>query len=141
VSNAQLPVVIYSDGAENADNNTVSSNAVTAASAAGPYLDDGIDLCSNGNTANSNTVFNASGSGIHIDSTCTEGGNPTGKNTTVTHNTINEACAGVLLGSGAGSSQSGNIFYNVVQTAASGDSCPAGSSVARARLKPNPRRR
>jgi hypothetical protein len=144
VSNTQLAIVAYSDGLAPADYNNVTSNKITGTVAAGPYLDDGIDLCSNNNTATSNTVYNSSGSGVHIDSTCTEPSGTSGNNTTVTKNTINEACAGVLTGSGSGSSQSGNIFYNVVQTVQSGDSCPAGSAgtaetKAKARLKPLPR--
>jgi hypothetical protein len=143
VSNTQLAIVAYSDGSLPADYNVVTSNKITTTRAAGIYLDDGIDLCSNNDMAQSNTVFNSSGSGIHIDSSCTEGGSPTGNGTTVTKNTINEACAGVLLGNGT-SSQSGNIFYNVVQTTQAGDTCPTGSASAqtrvKVRLKPSPRR-
>jgi hypothetical protein len=144
VSNTQLAIVAYGDSAGTADYNTVTSNKVTGTQASGPYLDDGIDLCSNNNTATSNTVFNSSASGIHIDSTCTESTGGTGNNTTVTKNTINEACAGTLTGSGTGSSQSNNTTYNVVAVTQTGDSCPAGApgalTRAKARLKPNPRR-
>jgi len=140
VSNTQLAIVSSGDSAGTADYNDVTSNKITGTQAAGPFLDDGIDLCSNNNTATSNTVFNSSGSGIHIDSTCTESTGSTGNNTTVTRNTINEACAGVLTGSGSGSSQSANISYNVVQVAQAGDSCPTGLfAAARARLRPIPR--
>jgi len=143
ISNTQLPIVVYGDSLGTADYNDVTSNKITAAQAAGTFLDDGIDLCSNNNTATSNTVFNTSGSGIHIDSTCTESTGTTGNNTTVTKNTINEACAGVLTGSGTGSSQSANIFYNVAQVAQAGDSCPSGSpatalAAATTRNKLNP---
>ena len=101
-------------------------------------------MCSNHNTATSNTVFNSSGSGVHIDSTCTESTGQSGNNSTVTKNTINEACAGVLLGSGSGNTVGGignaNDFYNVVQTTQAGDACPAGAPVgAKPRLKPQPR--
>jgi len=140
LSNTQLAVVAYGDSAGTADYNNVTSNKITGTLAAGTFLDDGIDLCSNNNTAASNIVFNSSGSGIHIDSTCTESTGSTGNNTTVTKNTINEACAGVLTGSGTGSSQSSNISYNVVQVAQAGDSCPTGSPAAKARLRPLPRR-
>jgi parallel beta-helix repeat protein len=142
VSNTQLAIVIYGDSNGTADYNTVTSNKVTGTQAAGIYLDDGIDLCSNNNTATLNTVFNSSGSGIHIDSTCTESTGPSGNGTSVMKNIVNEACAGVLLGSGTGSSQSMNTFYNVVQTTQTGDSCPVGppgaASRGKARLKPLP---
>lgn len=139
VSNAQGGIVSVGDSSGTADYNTVSSNRITTSPAAGPFQLDGIDLCSNHNTANLNTVFNSSGSGVHIDSQCTESTGPSGNSTTVSTNTINEACAGVLTGNGTGNTESGNITYNVVQVTATGDSCPVGSpSKARARLKPRP---
>ena len=56
-------------------------------------LYDGIDLCSDGNTAQSNVVYGSAESGIHVDGECPPS---TGINNTVTGNTINEACAGIL---------------------------------------------
>jgi hypothetical protein len=141
VSNTQGAIIAYGDPSGTADYNNVSTNKVTTSPAAGPYLLDGIDLCSNNNTATSNTVFNSSGSGVHIDSSCTESTGTTGNNTTVTNNTINEACAGVLTGTGSSPAPTGTVTYNVVQTIASGDSCPAGNSERfRGRLKPQPKR-
>ena len=94
VSNSQGGIVAFSDNLYGtADYNTITSNKVTTSPAAGPFLLDGIDLCSDNNTARSNVVFNSSGSGIHIDSQCTGASGPTGNNTTVTGNTIDEACA------------------------------------------------
>jgi hypothetical protein len=142
ISNTQLAIYASGDGAGGtADYNTVTMNKITGTQAAGVYLEDGIDLCSNLNSALSNTVFNSSGAGIHIDSSCVESGNPTGNDTSATKNTINEACAGVLTGSGTDSNQYFNYFYNVIQSALAGDSCPASGLPARAkpRLKPKPR--
>lgn len=151
VSNAQGGVVIITDGGETADYNDVTSNKITTSPSAGIYLLDGIDLCSDHNTATSNTVFNSSGSGIHIDGQCTEpDSTTTGLDTTVTNNTINEACAGVLTGpgtgTGTGNSVSGTSTFNVAQTTYAGDSCPAGAyikapSKTGARSRPQPRRR
>jgi hypothetical protein len=146
VSNTQGAVVAYSDPTYAAygvaDYNNVSSNKITASPAAGSFLIDGIDLCSNNNKAIANTVFNSSGSGVHIDSQCTEGSGTSGNNTTVSTNTINEACAGVLKGSGSGNTESGNVTYNVVQVTQAGDSCPAGlPGRPKGRLKPQPWRR
>jgi hypothetical protein len=141
VSNTQLAIVTFGDSAGTADYTDVTSNKITGTLTAGIYFDDGIDLCSNNDTATSNIVFNSSGAGVHIDSSCTESTGMSGNGTTVTKNTINEACAGVLLGTGLGSSQSSNTFYNVVQVTQAGDLCPSGLPVrARARLKPLPRR-
>ena len=139
VSNTQGGIVAVGDSFGTADYNNVTSNKVTTSPAAGTYLIDGIDLCSNHNTAVSNTVMNSSGSGIHIDSQCTQSSGTSGNNSTVTNNTINEACAGVLTGNGTGNSESGNVAYNVVQTLQAGDSCPVGTSRAiKGRLRPHP---
>ena len=148
VSNTQGGIVVITDGNETADYNEVTSNKVTTNAAiavtGATYLLDGIDLCSNNNTATSNTVFNSSGSGVHLDSSCTEpGGGSSGSSSTAKSNTINEACAGVLTGNSGGSA-SGNLTYNVVETTATGDSCPVGnggSSVKPAgRVRPQPKR-
>jgi parallel beta-helix repeat protein len=146
VSNSQGGIVTYGDSFGTADNNTISANKVTTSPAAGPYQLDGIDMCSNHNTATSNFVYNSSGAGVHIDSQCTESTGASGNNSTVTKNTINEACAGVLTGNGAGNMVGGsgnlNITYNVVQVTQTGDSCPAGAPKhAAGKLKPQPRRR
>jgi len=145
VSNTQGAIVIVTDGAETADWNDVSSNKITTSPAAAIYFLDGIDLCSDHNTATANTVFNSSGSGVHIDGECTEpDSTTTGLDTTVTNNTINEACAGVLTGPGlmgTGNSVSGTVTYNVVATTLAGDSCPVGApgAPARAKVKLKPR--
>lgn len=148
VSNTQGAIVAYTDGLATADYNEVTSNKVTTNAAivvtGATYLLDGIDLCSDHNNAATNTVFYSSGSGVHLDSSCTEpGGGSSGSNSTATSNTINEACAGVLTGNSGGSA-SGNITYNVVETTATGDSCPVGnggSSVKTAgKVRPQPKR-
>jgi len=143
VSNTQEAIVTVTDGAETADYNDVTSNKVTTNAAivvtAGTLLLDGIDLCSDHNTATSNTVFNSSGAGVHLDSLCN--GGASGANSIATNNMVNEACAGVLLG-GSGGTASGTVTYNVVETTASGDTCPSGtSSKASGKAKPQPKRR
>ena len=120
-----------------ADNNIITSNKV-----AGTQLFDGIDLCGNSNTAHANSVYGSSESGVHIDSTC-----GTGNNNTVTNNTINEACAGILLGSGSGNTTTPDTFNNVTNTTLGGDVCPAtmgdvakaaGQSKRHLALRPSP---
>lgn len=146
VVNTQLAIVTYGDNSGTADWNTVTSNKIMSTEAAGIYLDDGIDLCSNYNTATSNLVYNSSGSGIHLDSQCSETSGQSGQHSTVQSNTVNEACAGVLLGTFNDNTVGGtgklNTFFNVVETTYSGDSCPAGSpsapGQAKSRHKPQP---
>jgi hypothetical protein len=147
VSNTQEAIVTYTDMTEPADYNDVTSNKVTTNAAivvtGATYLLDGIDLCSDYNTASMNTVFNSSGAGVHLDSECKDtNGSSTGANSTATNNTVNEACAGVLLGSSGGTA-SGNVTYNVVETTAPGDTCPTGnggSSAKVAKIKTQPKR-
>jgi hypothetical protein len=114
VNSAQFPIVTVSDPTYGtADNTTVSTNTIT-----GTQLYDAIDLCSSNNTANSNKIFGSAESGIHLDDSC-----GSGDGNTATGNVINEACAGVLLGTGTGNTYSPNTYYNVVNTTMSGDTC------------------
>ena len=96
-----------------ADSNVISSNKVS-----GTQIFDAIDLCSSSNSARTNTVYGSAESGIHVDDSC-----GSGNNNTVTGNTINEACAGVLLGTGTGNVTSPNTFFNVTNTTLAGDVC------------------
>jgi hypothetical protein len=94
----------------------------------GTQLFDAIDLCSDGNTAQTNLIYGSSQDGIHTDDSCSPS---TGSNNVVTGNTINEACAGILLGSGTGNTIAPNTFLNVTNTTLSGDVCtPAVGAVA-----------
>jgi hypothetical protein len=149
VSNTQGAIVTYTDGTATADFNTISTNKVTTTppitgTAVGTILVDAIDLCSDNNTATSNTVFNASGAGVHLDSSCTEpGGGASGVSSSAASNTINEACAGVLLGN-SGGTQTGTMTYNVGETTGTSDSCPGatntGSVHVAGKARPQPRR-
>jgi hypothetical protein len=144
VSDTQYGIVVYTDGTvydpnnsyTDANNNTIKGNQVSAT-----HINDGIDLCSDGNKATGNTVVSSDSSGIHIDSTCTDSeGNTTGNGSTVTGNTVIEACAGVLLGNGTGNTTSpANAAYDVIDTTYAGDTCPAGVGAAAKRAtKPSP---
>jgi copper-binding protein NosD len=94
----------------------------------GTQLFDAIDLCSDGNTAQTNVIYGSSQDGIHTDDSCSPS---TGSNNVVTGNTINEACAGILLGSGTGNTTAPNTFLNVTNTTLTGDVCtPAVGAVA-----------
>lgn len=116
VTNTQNGIPIVTDGFLPADSNTVSSNRVS-----NTHLGDGIDLCSNGNNVTGNIVFSSDAGGIHLDSSCVS----TGNNNIVSKNTVNEACAGLLLGTGT----TGNTFpipnliLNVRNTTLAADTC------------------
>jgi hypothetical protein len=128
-----------------ADNATISTSHI-----GGTQNFDAIDLCSNGNTAEQNIVYGSMAqSGIHIDDECPgQGSTPSGTNNIVKNNTINEPCAGLLLGSGSTNTTSPNTFFNVTYTALAGDSCVAASATRTAAsteihstLRPSPFKR
>jgi parallel beta-helix repeat protein len=126
VGTAQFGIVTVSDVGSSTppgnpqglgDHATITSNVVI-----NTQFYDAIDICSNDNSITGNTVFNAAESGIHLDSTC----GSTGLGNTVTGNTINEACAGILYGTGSASGLAAhNSFVNVVGMVSPGDVCTA----------------
>jgi hypothetical protein len=139
VNSAQFGIVAetdYTGTYGTADNTNITSNIV-----AGTQLYDAIDLCSNSNTAKSNTIYGSAESGIHVDDTCSGGSGNTGSENTLMSNVVNEACAGILLGTGTGNTITPNSYYNVVNTTMSGDTCtsptygpaPAAAKASRAR--------
>lgn len=137
VGSAQFGIVTVTDPTYGpGDNTSITSNKV-----AGTQIFDAIDLCSNSNTVKSNTIYGSTESGVHIDDAC-----GSGNNNSVTNNTINEACAGILLGTGTGETFSPNTFNNVTNTTLAGDVCSAepiagsraGGAQKQQRLRPSP---
>jgi hypothetical protein len=131
VGSAQFAITVDTDPTYGpADSNIITSNKVS-----GTQIFDAIDLCSSSNTARTNTIYGSAQSGIHVDDSC-----GSGNNNTVTGNTINEACAGVLLGTGTGNVTSPNTFFNVTNTTLAGDTCPATPErgAKRSAAKPHP---
>jgi hypothetical protein len=126
-----------------ADDTTITDNHVI-----GTQIFDGIDACSNGNTVESNDIFGSTESGVHVDDTCTSStyGTTSGNNNNATRNIINEACAGILTGTGTGNTLSPNTLYNVTTTTLGGDVCPAApladikSSAQPRKARPSPYR-
>jgi hypothetical protein len=118
VGNTQLGIAIVTDTVDGygvADHATVNANKVF-----GTQLLDAIDLCSNTNTAETNTIGGSAQSAVHLDSSCTS----TGNGNTVTKNTIQETCAGILEGTGtSGNTTSPNTFFDVTNTVLAGDTC------------------
>lgn len=141
VESTQLGIVPATDPTYGtADGTIIKSNHI-----GGTQNFDAIDLCSDNNTAEFNTIYGSAQSGIHVDDECLPS---TGSSNTVTSNTINEACAGILLGSGASNTTAPNTFSNVTNTTLAGDVCsPAdgvtanthgASSEKRSSLRPSP---
>jgi parallel beta-helix repeat protein len=124
VTNTQNGIAIVTDGAFPADHNAVSNNRVSDT-----HLGDGIDVCSNHNTVSGNMLFSSGQAGIHLNSSC----GSTGNHNIVSKNTVNEACAGILLGSGTGNTfPIANLVANVANTSLVGNVCtPAVLTVSR----------
>jgi hypothetical protein len=117
VESTQLGIVTVTDPSYGTANDAViKSNHI-----GGTRIYDAIDLCSDGNTAEFNTLYGSAQSGIHVDDGCSPS---TGSNNTVTDNTINEACAGILLGTGTGNTTSPDNLMDVIYTTLAGDVCP-----------------
>ena len=117
VTDTQTGIVTVTDGALTANHNKVNNNVVT-----NTHIGDGIDLCSDTNTVTGNTVFSSDEAGIHLDSSC----GSTGSGNSVSSNTVNEACAAILLG-GSGNTVGTNTYANVTHTTLAGDVCTAAS--------------
>ncbi len=132
VGNTQFGITFVSDPVfGSADKGVITSNRVTAT-----HIFDGIDLCSNSNKVHDNIINGSDEAGIYVDSSC---GKVTGNK--VSDNTINGACAGIMVGTLAGSNSiSGNDFFNVQNTMMTADVCPAlappASSIAAASAAP-----
>jgi Right handed beta helix region len=127
VGSAQFGITTNTDPSYGSGDDTyIESNRVT-----GTQVFDAIDLCSNSNTAKSNIVYGSAQSAVHIDDSCSGSGN----SNNVINNTINEACAGILLGTGTGNTYSPNTFFVVSNTTMAGDTCtPAAGQVKQGEL-------
>ncbi|MFZ0478882.1 MAG: hypothetical protein WAL71_07010 [Terriglobales bacterium] len=103
ISNTNVGIYLQSINPDDTDNATVKSNTITAT-----HTYDGIVLCANLSTATSNIVNVADESGINVAS-CGDAA-PTD---TVASNTINGACAGILIGPPASVASPTGTYYNV----------------------------
>jgi len=116
VESTQLGIVPATDPTYgNANGTIIKSNHV-----GGTQTYDAIDLCSDGNMAQSNVIYGSAESAVHVDDECPPS---TGSSNIVISNNINEACAGILLGSGTGNTTTPNTFLNVTNTTLAGDTC------------------
>ncbi len=110
---------IFLEGDENgsADNPTITGNTITTT-----QTYDGIDVCGLSNATITGNVVNGSDeSAIHVDGEC-----GTASTATVSNNTVNFACAGILVGPNSSlNAMTGNVFANVATNVLTGsDSCP-----------------
>jgi len=121
VSNTQYAITVVGDGNGDADGASITSNKIQETRDF-----DAIDLCGSSNdTVQLNTIRGTDEAAIHVEGATFCGTPSTGN--LVAKNTIDGACAGVLVGPGASQSNGKNTFYNVAtQTLASSDVCPAG---------------
>ena len=137
IGNTQFAVAVVSDPTYgNADNNTVNANTIAATTF------DGVDVCSNNNIVKNNQIFSSTEAGIKVDNRCTEGpgGGSSGNGNTITNNTINGGCAGILEGTGSGNIFSNNPIINVFTSLVPGNSCtpPPGMTTAGTAGRPVP---
>jgi parallel beta-helix repeat protein len=115
VGNTQFGIAFVSDSASgSADGGTIDANKITAT-----HIFDGLDVCSSSNTVTDNTIFGSDEAGIHLDSSC-----GAVANNKVSANTVNNACAGVMVGTGAGANTIGsNAFFNTRNTILTANQC------------------
>jgi len=127
VGSTQTGIGFYSDPTlGDADHGEIEENRVF-----GTQLYDGIEVCSNDHrvTGNEVTTSNAE-SGVHLDGSCGSSGN----DNRVVENTVDEACAGVLEGTGtSGNTVKDNAIFNATNIVLNGDACPASSSATTSR--------
>jgi hypothetical protein len=116
VSNTNVGIYLLSVNPDDTDNATVNSNVITAT-----HEYDGIVLCANLSTAKTNKINVADESGVNVAFGC---GDPISSNT-VSSNTINGACAGILIDPPATATTASDVYYNVsTQVLTTGtDSC------------------
>jgi nitrous oxidase accessory protein NosD len=122
VGNTQFGIAFVSDPVSGpADGGIITGNRLSAT-----HIFDGIELCSSSNAVHGNTINGSAESAIHVDSSC----GPV-MNNVVSGNTVNDACAGIMVGTAAGSNSIGfNAFFNARHTVLTADRCtPPLSSV------------
>jgi hypothetical protein len=100
---------LYSTGTGYGDDYIkVMSNTVSATT---PY--DDIDACSDHNTIRGNTVSDSTEGGIHLDGECQEADDSiSGVDNSVSGNTIEDNCVGILSGPPQGANQIGSNSYS-----------------------------
>jgi parallel beta-helix repeat protein len=108
-------------GDPNSDNGSVSSNNVYGSSA------DAIAICGDNNSVTGNILSDSRESGINV---TTFAAMCTANNNTVSGNTINGACAGILIDPSTTGNLvgAGNRIFNATHLQLSGTSCPVAAT-------------
>jgi len=115
IANTQCAIAVITDPSVGSGNATaITGNLIDAT-----HAFDAIDACSNNNNIANNIIQGADQSAIHLDSTC--GG--TGKGNTVSGNTVNLACAGILEGGTPNTIATSNKLNNVLNQLVLSDTC------------------
>ena len=115
IGNTEAGVCLYA----NANNNTVSSNKIFST-----QFNDGIYICSSGNLVQHNVISTSTDAAIRLDNGASPACAGQGNNNTITHNTINGSCIGVLEPTGtSGNGITPNDYINVTAITSSGI-CP-----------------
>lgn len=127
VGNTQFGIAVVSDPvAGPADGVTITGNQVSAT-----RIFDGIELCGSSNVVRRNAINGSDEAAVHVDSSC-----GAVANNIVSGNTINDACAGIMLGTAAGANVIGkNTFFNVRQTTTTADQCTPALHAAQVRAQ------
>lgn len=114
VGNTQCGIGLY-----NSQDVTVVGNNVF-----GTRVNDGIYVCGNKNDIEDNRILGSDQAGVHL--SCGEFiPTATANNNTVKGNTINGACAGILLRPGTiGNIVNDNKFFNVLNVSKTANTCP-----------------
>jgi parallel beta-helix repeat protein len=115
VGNTEAAICIYAKS----NNNTVTNNKLFST----PF-NDGVYICSNGNRVQNNVIASSTDSGIRLDTSAADNCSGLSNNNTITNNTINGACVGIIEPSGT----TGNVItpntYSNVGAITSANVCP-----------------
>jgi parallel beta-helix repeat protein len=130
-------IAFYSfQGDPNSDNGTITDNDVFGSDG------DGITVCGDNNMVRGNTIAGNTESGVNLVSGPNFGTQCTANNNRVTDNTINGACAGILLDpSTTGNAvRSDNTILNAANVQLTGISCPLPPAASMAKAAQSVRR-
>jgi parallel beta-helix repeat protein len=105
IGNTEVGICVYA----NSNNNTLTSNKIFST-----QFNDGIYLCSNGNLVQHNVISTSADAAVRLDNGATKACTGLANSNTITFNTINGACVGILEPSGTtGNVISPNTLTNV----------------------------
>jgi len=101
-----------------------TSLTITGNELVGTIYNDGIYVCGNGNLVQHNTIEGSTNAGIRLDNADADNCMGFGNNNTITQNTINGTCIGLLEPSGTTGNVIGPNTYENVDLIKSANICP-----------------